>query len=100
MLGVALVAGVLTAFFNLTVLALPALLVGLVLSLIVIFKQSSNPGLILGYAVAEGILLGAITDWFNAIYPGIGLQAVVGTAGVFAGMLVVYKPARSASPRA
>ncbi|WP_328842508.1 Bax inhibitor-1/YccA family protein [Nakamurella leprariae] len=90
-LGVALVAGVATAWANATWLALPALIVGFVLSLIVIFKQSSNPGLILGYAVAEGVLLGAITDLFNNIYPGIGLQAIVGTAGVFAGMLVIYK---------
>lgn len=88
---VAVVAGVLTAYFDLYALAIPALVVGLVLSLVVIFKQSSNPGLILGYAVAEGVLLGAISGWFEQLYPGIALQAIVGTLGVFAGMLVVYK---------
>jgi uncharacterized YccA/Bax inhibitor family protein len=90
-LGLAVVAGFATAWFNATFLLLPALLVGFVLSLVVIFKQSTNPALICGYAIAEGVVLGAITDWFNTIYPGIGLQAVVGTVGVFAGMLVVYK---------
>src|SRR3954453_16831925 len=89
--GVALVAGVLTAISGLYVLVLPAFIVGLVLSLIVIFKQSSNPALIIAYSVAEGIALGGITGVFNTVYPGIGIQAVIGTAGVFIGMLVVYK---------
>jgi len=90
--GVALVAGVLTALSGLgPVLVLPAFIVGLVVSLIVIFKQSSNPALIIGYSVAEGVALGGITGVFNAVYPGIGIQAVIGTAGVFLGMLVVYK---------
>lgn len=93
-LGVGVVAAVLTISFSSTwVLALPALVVGLVLSLIIIFKQSSNPALILAYSVAEGVLLGAITGAFQSIprYEGIGLQALVATLGVFAGMLVVYK---------
>ena len=93
-LGVGIVAAVLTISFSSTwVLALPALVVGLVLSLVIIFKQSSNPALILTYSVAEGVLLGAITGAFQSIkgYEGIGLQALVGTLGVFAGMLVVYK---------
>jgi uncharacterized YccA/Bax inhibitor family protein len=87
----AIVAGVLTVLSGLYVLVLPAFIVGLVLSLIVIFRQSSNPALIIGYSVAEGVALGGITGVFNTIYPGIGIQAVIGTAGVFIGMLVVYK---------
>ncbi len=93
-LSVGVVAAVLTIAFSSTwVLALPALVVGFVLSMIIIFKQSSNPALILAYSVVEGILLGAITGAFESIpgYQGIGLQALVGTLGVFAGMLVVYK---------
>jgi len=74
-------------------LILPAIIVGFVLSMIIIFKQSSNPALILTYSVVEGVALGAITGIFESIkaYQGIGLQALVGTLGVFAGMLVVYK---------
>ncbi|MTD12831.1 hypothetical protein GIS00_02585 [Nakamurella sp. YIM 132087] len=93
-LGVGIVAAVLTMYFSSTwVLAIPALIVGLVLSLVIIFKQSTNPALILSYAAVEGILLGAITGVFESIpgYEGIGLQALVGTLGVFGGMLVVYK---------
>ena len=93
-LGVGVLAAVATIAFSSTwVLAIPAAIVGLVLSLFIIFKQSSNPALILAYAVAEGMLLGAVTGFFESIpqYAGIGLQALVGTLGVFAGMLVVYK---------
>lgn len=90
-LGTAIVTGGLTAYFEAYALMIPALVVGLVLALVVIFKRSTNPALILSYAAAEGVLLGGITGWFNQVYPGIALQAVVGTLGVFGGMLVVYK---------
>jgi uncharacterized YccA/Bax inhibitor family protein len=89
--GTALVTGVLTALSGQYWLVLPAFIIGLVLSLVVIFRQSSNPALILGYSAAMGVALGGISGVFNSIYPGIAVQAVIGTAGVFLGMLVVYK---------
>ncbi len=91
LLVLAVVAGFATAWFELYALALPAMIVGLVLSLIVIFKKTISPPLVIGYAIAEGIFLGAITGVFNQWYPGIAAQAIVGTLGVFGGMLVVYK---------
>jgi uncharacterized YccA/Bax inhibitor family protein len=99
-LGAAIVAAVGTIWLqdsgiapNIYGLMIPALIVGFVLSLVIIFKRSTNPGLILTYAVAEGVLLGAITGVFESIpqYQGIGLQALAGTLSVFVGMLVVYK---------
>ena len=98
-LGVAILAAVATIWLqnsgtvNTYGLMIPALIVGFVLSLVIIFKRSSNPGLILGYSIAEGILLGAITGIFESFpqYEGIGLQALAGTMSVFVGMLVVYK---------
>jgi uncharacterized YccA/Bax inhibitor family protein len=72
-------------------LTLPAVLVGLVLGLVISFKQIANPAATLAYAAVQGVFLGAISEAFNDIYPGIALQAVIGTFGVFAGMLVVYK---------
>jgi uncharacterized YccA/Bax inhibitor family protein len=91
--AVALATGVLTALSGQYWLVLPAFIVGLVVSLIVIFKQSSNPGLVLTYSAAMGVALGGITGALENIpnFEGIGFQAVVGTAGVFVGMLVVYK---------
>jgi uncharacterized YccA/Bax inhibitor family protein len=73
-------------------LALPAVLVGLVLGLVISFKTVTNPAVILAYAAVEGVFLGAISEAFERYFGhGIVMQAVVGTFGVFAGMLVVYK---------
>ncbi len=79
---------------NIYSLIVPAAIVGFILALVVIFKQSSNPALILAYAVAEGVFLGGITGIFESFgpeYAGIGFQALAATLGVFIGMLVVYK---------
>jgi uncharacterized YccA/Bax inhibitor family protein len=72
-------------------LTLPAVLVALVLGLVIAFKQIANPAATLTYGALYGIALGAISEAFNTIYPGIVMQALVGTFGVFAGMLVIYK---------
>ena len=97
-LGLALLTGIITAVFVLggTISPFPpmiiGLIVGLVLSLIIIFRRKApNPALVLTYSAAEGVFLGAITGVFNAQISGIALQAVVGTALVFVTMLVVYK---------
>jgi len=88
----AIVTGVLTAVSGLYGLALPAFIVGFVVSIVLIFKpQLAQAPLVLLYSAMMGIALGGITGLFENIYPGIALQAVVGTAGVFVGMLVIYK---------
>ncbi|MFE7741664.1 Bax inhibitor-1/YccA family protein [Nocardia sp. NPDC057455] len=73
-------------------------LVGLALVLVATFaNKMDNPVLVLSYAVAEGLFLGALSFMFTNIeFGGVGGsaligQAVLGTFGVFAGMLVVYK---------
>jgi uncharacterized YccA/Bax inhibitor family protein len=73
-------------------LALPAILIALVIGLVISFKQIANPGATLAYAALEGIAVGAISELYAANFSGnIVMQAVIGTFGVFAGMLVVYK---------
>ncbi|MGY2082565.1 Bax inhibitor-1/YccA family protein [Blastococcus sp. SYSU DS0539] len=72
-------------------LAIPAVLVAFVLGLVIAFKQIANPAATLAYGVLYGVALGAISEAFNDVYPGIVMQALIGTFGVFAGMLVVYK---------
>ena len=42
------------------------------------------------YALCEGLVLGAISHVFDARWNGIAAQAALGTAGVFATMLVLY----------
>src|SRR6195952_5913064 len=67
-------------------LAIPAVIVGLVLGLVISFKQIANPAATLAYAAVEGVFLGAISEAFNSIpgFEGIVMQAVIGTFGVFA----------------
>jgi uncharacterized YccA/Bax inhibitor family protein len=98
-LGLALITGVITAVLVLSQQISPyppliiGFLVGLVVSLVVIFKQTPNPALILTYSAAEGVALGALTGVFES-FPatqGIGLQALLGTGLVFGVMLVVYR---------
>lgn len=91
LLVVALATGALTWSWGLGRLAFPAALVGLVLGLVISFKQVTNPVAILAYAAVEGVFLGGISQFFNAAYPGIVVQAVVGTAGVAAVMLGLYR---------
>ena len=59
---------------RLLLLALPAALIGFVLSMVIIFKRMISPPLIIAYAVVEGVFLGAITGVFNQWYPGIALS--------------------------
>jgi uncharacterized YccA/Bax inhibitor family protein len=68
-----------------------ALGVGLVLGLVISFKQVTNPAVILTYAAAEGVLLGLVSKVYESLYSGIVLQAVVATFCVFAGMAALYR---------
>ncbi len=81
-------------------LAFGGMIVGLGLSLFAIFtRRTDKPALVLAYAAAQGVFLGAISFLFANVAFGEGgapgnaiiIQAVVGTFGVFFGMLVVYK---------
>ena len=71
--------------------AIPAVLIAFVLGLVISFKQIANPAATLAYGALYGVALGAISEAFNTLYEGIVMQALIGTFGVFAGMLVVYK---------
>ncbi|MEV0148561.1 MULTISPECIES: Bax inhibitor-1/YccA family protein [unclassified Nonomuraea] len=70
--------------------AAAAAIVALVLGLVASFKQSVNPALILGYALFEGVFLGAISRVYESFFNGIVLQAVLGTALAFGAVLAVY----------
>lgn len=71
--------------------AMVAALVGMGLGLLVSFKRTINPGLVVAYAVIEGVFLGAISNVFNNAYPGIVVNAIGGTFVAFAGTLAAYK---------
>jgi uncharacterized YccA/Bax inhibitor family protein len=81
-------------------LAMPFSLVGglggFALVMIAMFaRKQDNPAIVLSYAALEGLFLGAVSfiiaNVTSAGGPGMIAQAIVGTLGVFFGMLVVYK---------
>ena len=83
-------------------LAMPFTLVGalggLALVLVATFgRKQDNPAIVLSYAALEGLFLGAFSFVVaNIVVSGANAgaligQAVLGTVGVFFGMLVVYK---------
>ncbi len=63
----------------------------LVLGLVIAFKKTLSVPLILGYAVVEGLFIGAVSQFFNARYDGLVGQAVLATVATFAGMFLAYK---------
>ncbi len=74
--------------------AMGASIGGFIVALIIIFKQSWAPYLALGYALLQGLFLGAISAVFDhafrEAYPGIIIQAVLLTFGVAIGMFALY----------
>ncbi|QCX26670.1 Bax inhibitor-1/YccA family protein [Nocardioides jishulii] len=62
-----------------------------VLSLVNSFKRVVSPALVLAFAAAEGVALGAISVFFENMFPGIVTNAVLGTMAAFAGTLAAYK---------
>jgi len=86
---VILLAGAAVGWFF-PVLALPAALIGFVLALVNIFKKKPSPALVLSYAAVEGIFVGGITVFFESRFPGIAVQAVLGTLVVVGVTLALF----------
>ncbi|WP_294563583.1 Bax inhibitor-1/YccA family protein [uncultured Arthrobacter sp.] len=84
----------------------PALMVvgligGLVLGLVNSFKREPVPALILAYSALQGLFLGGITMFLEAAFPGIAIQALLGTVTVFAVTLALFKSGKvRATPKA
>lgn len=90
----AIVVGVGAASWYLQVplgIAMLAGLVGFALAMVNIFKKKVSPALVMAYAVAQGVFLGVVSASYEGTYRGIVVQAVVGTAAVFAAVLFGYK---------
>ena len=62
-----------------------------VLSLVNSFKRIISPALVLAFCAFEGVALGALSKFFDASYPGVVTNAVLGTFAAFAGTLAAYK---------
>lgn len=74
---------------------------GFALAMVNTFKKQPSPALILAYAGLEGLFLGGLTRILDGLYPGVGLQAVIGTLSVFAVTLVLFRSGKvRATPKA
>ena len=61
------------------------------LSLVNSFKRVISPALVLAFAAAEGVALGAVSKFFEAQFDGVVTSAVIGTFAALAGTLAAYK---------
>jgi uncharacterized YccA/Bax inhibitor family protein len=79
------------AGFNPLILAIGGAVVGLILVLISTFKPQLSPYLAPAYALFEGLFIGGISAIFEAMYPGIVINAVAATFVTFLVCLGLYK---------
>ena len=86
------------AYIGWTFASFPVMIVGLVgglvLGLVNTFKKVPSPGLIIAYAVLQGIFVGAVSMVFNSMWDGIVTQAVIGTLGVIGVTLFLFLSGR------
>ena len=68
--------------------------VGFVLALVNTFKREPSATLILIYAAAQGVFLGGISTYFEAMYPGIVAQTVLATFLVVGVTLALFASGR------
>ena len=67
-------------------------LVGAGVGMLLSVRRVISPALVVVYAVAEGIFLGAMSEWFDQnVYHGIVIEAVMGTMAAFIVTLAAYK---------
>jgi uncharacterized YccA/Bax inhibitor family protein len=77
-----------------TLLTIGGAIVGFVLVLLVSFKKTISPPLMLAYAGAEGLFIGGISAIYENQWNGIVPQAVLGTLSVFGVALFLYRSGR------
>lgn len=72
-------------------LVITAVIGGLAVAILTVFKKEWSMYTAPLYAIIEGFIIGVISSLFEVAYPGIIIQAVMITFGVFFGMLFLYK---------
>jgi uncharacterized YccA/Bax inhibitor family protein len=81
-----------TSIGPLYMLGLVGALAGFALSMVNSFKKVVSPPLVLAFAVAEGVFVGAFSKALEATFgDGLVIGAVVGTVAAVAGTLAAYK---------
>jgi uncharacterized YccA/Bax inhibitor family protein len=78
--------------WNIPALLIPSWIIGMILGFVTIFRRPEKAGSTAPlYALLQGIFLGGITLFFEAQFPGIGIQAIGLTFGILASLLFCYK---------
>jgi len=73
------------------VFTIGAAILAFILGLITTFKPAWSPYTAPAYALFEGVFLGAISGFFDSMYPGVAIQAVLLTCGTFICLLLAYR---------
>jgi uncharacterized YccA/Bax inhibitor family protein len=64
---------------------------GLALGLTITFKKELAPYISIPYAICQGLVLGGLSAIMEFRYPGIVIQALLLTVGIFITLLFIYK---------
>lgn len=67
-----------------------AAIIGFILAMVNIFKKEPSAPLVLAYAAAQGVFVGGISYIFEAMWPGIVIQAVLATLTVVGVTLALF----------
>ncbi len=65
-------------------------ILGFVLALVNIFRKEPSPALVLAYSGVQGVFVGGISAFFDAMYPGVVVQAVIATLVVVGVTLALF----------
>jgi uncharacterized YccA/Bax inhibitor family protein len=71
-------------------LMIPAVFVALGLAMWITFSKKVRPGAVIAYALVEGVFVGTISWFFEQMYPGIVMNAVLGTLTTAGAMFTAY----------
>jgi uncharacterized YccA/Bax inhibitor family protein len=75
----------------LSALALGGVICGFILMLVIYITRPKNPApLMLTYAIVEGVFIGAMSTVMEYVFPGIVIQAILGTLAIFVSMYILY----------
>ncbi len=80
-----------TAMSSMSVWMIGGLVGGFIVALVTMFMKKYAGFLAPIYAILEGLFLGALSAFFESMYPGIVMNAVLGTFATFLFMLVAYR---------
>lgn len=79
-----------TAEISSPVLFFGALILGFIVAMVTAFKPTIARFTAIPYGLLQGVVLGMLSHFFDISYPGIVIQAMLATFGVFLVMLVLY----------